>query len=139
MSESLVSSGSYRRGVRHEVELPCELVTPHSDSPLLIWATDLSRVGAWLETPEPLAQGDDVVLCFQPLCGWSGGELQVFAQVQRAERRMGPSGARSLGMALEFLDLTPSERVQLSAWLAPRPLPTFKPPSRFKSLGALLH
>jgi len=125
--------------VRHEVELPCELITSFSDSPLLIWATDLSRVGVWLETPEPLTQGDDVVLCFQPLCSWSSGELQVFAQVQRAARRIGPSGSRSLGMALEFLDLSPKQLRELSSWLAPRPRPAFTPRSKLKSLGALLH
>ncbi|MCA9644002.1 MAG: PilZ domain-containing protein [Polyangiaceae bacterium] len=119
MTQKQAISKGCRRGVRHEVELPCELITSQCDEPLLFWATDLSRVGIWLETQEPLHRGDDVVLCFRPLMGWHGDEVQVFAQVQRIQRRV--QGAPTLGMALEFGDLSDIESAALSRWLAPRP------------------
>ncbi|MCA9631660.1 MAG: PilZ domain-containing protein [Myxococcales bacterium] len=138
MTQARRNSKGYRRGVRHQVELPCELISSHSDDPLLIWATDLSHVGVWLETREPLNRGDDVVLCFQPLSGWDAGEVRVFAQVQRVERRRKPR-APALGMALEFADLSAAEAHALSAWLAPRPRKTFEVRSGLRSLAPLLH
>ncbi len=138
MSQKLANSVGYRRGVRHEVEFPCELITTHSDDPMLIWATDLSHVGAWLETREPLRRGDEVVLCFQPLVGWEAGEVHVFAQVQRIERRRKPR-APALGMALEFADLSGAEAEALRTWLAPRPRKPFQASSGLRSLAPLLH
>lgn len=138
MAQEQAISLGYRRGVRHEVELPCELITSHSDDPLLLWATDLSRVGVWLESREPLSRGDDVVLCFEPLVGWDAGEVQVFAQVQRVERRRKPR-APALGMALEFGDLSDREVAALLRWLAPRPRKAFCVSSGLRSLAPLLH
>lgn len=138
MAQEQAISVGYRRGVRHEVELPCELITSHSDAPLLLWATDLSRVGIWLESREPLARGDDVVLCFEPLVGWDAGEVHVFAQVQRVERRRKPRAA-AVGMALEFGDLSDLEADLLMSWLAPRPRKAFCVSSGLRSLAPLLH
>lgn len=119
MTQNQAISKGCRRGVRHEVELPCELITSQCDEPLLFWATDLSRVGIWLEAQEPLDRGNDVVLCFRPLAGWDADEVQVFAQVQRIQRRH--QRASTLGMALEFGDLSELEAAALNRWLAPRP------------------
>ena len=111
-----------RQSSRHRVELPCEVVTSASDTLLLMWATDMSASGLWLEAERPLELGEPLVICFQPGIWWHAKEIQVFAEVNRISRgKRGPGDRR--GMGLSFLDLTQSERWQLRCWLRPRPEP----------------
>lgn len=111
---------SSRTSSRHEVELPCEVITPKSEQPGLFWATDLSAGGLWLEAPEPLTLGDEMVVCFKPSIWWRAREIQVFGQVARVSPGLrGPRDTK--GMGISFLDLTPKEKWQLRCWLRPRP------------------
>ncbi|MBI4704225.1 MAG: PilZ domain-containing protein [Deltaproteobacteria bacterium] len=112
-----------RRAVRRAVDLPCELITRYVDEPLLCWATDLSPLGAWIETPGPLWPGEVVVLSLRPIVRWPHREITVFAHVVRiavsgrGERRDEP------GMGLEFRDLNRYEFGALQGWLRHRPPP----------------
>jgi Tfp pilus assembly protein PilZ len=109
-----------RTSSRHEVELPCEVITSDADEPSLFWATDLSAGGLWLETPKPLSLGDEMVVCFKPSIWWRAREIHVFGQVARISPGLrGPRDAK--GMGISFLDLTPKEKWQLRCWLRPRP------------------
>ncbi|MBX3184873.1 MAG: PilZ domain-containing protein [Polyangiaceae bacterium] len=129
----------WRRGARRAVELPCGLIAGHSEAPELGWALDLSRTGAWIETPEPLSVGEELVVCVQPGISWRGGELQIFGEVQRAERRC-VAGAMALGMAVAFQGLSLDERIRLAGWLGRRPTQAKRAwPERCESLAPLLH
>lgn len=121
------------------MELPCGVIAGRSEAQELGWALDLSRSGAWIEVPEPLQVGEVLVLCVQPGIAWRGRELQIFAEVQRAERRFTPAGELP-GMAIAFHDLSLDERIRLSSWLRRRPEPVRRGwPGRCTSLGRLLH
>ncbi len=128
----------WRRGARRSVELPCGLIARQSEAPELGWALDLSRTGAWIETPEPLTVGEELVVCVQPGISWRGGELHLFGEVQRAERRR-VGGVDALGMAVAFLGLSLDERIRLASWLGRRPTPPKRGWSeRCESLAPLL-
>ena len=112
----------HRRAMRRAVDIPCELVSRHVDSPLLYWATDLTPYGMWVETPIPMQIGEVVVVCFRPPVWWPGRELMVFSEVTRvANQARGRHGPR--GMGVEFLDLPAHERRTLVSWLRRRPPP----------------
>ena len=125
---------SQRHVTRHAVDIPCEVVTSHRDRPELVWATDMSGGGAWLETDELLEPGEHLVVCFRPAVWWRAREIQVFAEVTRISFGL-RAGDRGAGMAVRFLDLTPGERWALRSWLRPRPLP--EPRRRVPSLRSM--
>jgi hypothetical protein len=110
-----------RRSSRHLVDLPCEVVTRQDDEPLLLWATDLSADGAWLEAgARRLALGEELIVCFRPAVWWQEREIMAFAEVARLSRGLrGDDPAPGLGVA--FVDLTAGERFALRSWLRPRP------------------
>jgi len=109
-----------RTSSRHQVELPCEIITPSADEPALMWATDLSASGLWLESHEPLDLGKEMVVCFKPSVWWRAREIQVFGAVARVSPGLrGPRDAK--GMGIQFLDLSAREKWQLRCWLRPRP------------------
>jgi hypothetical protein len=109
-----------RRSSRHVVDLPCEVIVADDDAPRLMWATDVSCDGMWIEMAQPLTVGDSLVVCFRPALACRARELIVFAQVARCSlgRR---DAADPRGMGLSFLDLTGGERWSLLRWLRPRP------------------
>ena len=104
-----------RRAERRAVDITCEVVASQWDEPLMHRAQDLSPFGMWLRTGLPLEIGNEVVLCFKPPRGLDCEELNVFARVQRVERRH-HSGDRS-GMGLEFIDMTRAQRRVLQGCL----------------------
>jgi len=94
-----------RRALRRAVCLPCDVVSHYWDEPLSHIATNLSPFGMWIDTLLPLHRGAEVVLTFRPP-RMRDHELTVFAEVTRVVtgRRRGDRG--SIGMGLEFQDLT---------------------------------
>ncbi len=123
-----------RRSDRRATDVPCDLVRRTWDQPVRHRVTEMSPHGVWIQTSFPLRPGEQVVLSFAPPRGRRPQELTVFAKVTRAVRpstRRGPSYG---GMALEFIDLTKTERRVLQRGLrglpagrgnigAPRTLP----------------
>lgn len=118
--EAIVPVGA-RRAIRRSVDLPVELVCAHRDEPLPFRAHDLSSGGLWIRTSEPIRAGSTVVVCFTP-SGWTR-ELMVFAEVARVTSSRRPAATLSVGMGLEFLDLSSSDAERLEAWLRQRKLP----------------
>lgn len=119
-----------RKAIRRSVHLGCDVVSGHHDEPLRYLATDLSTEGLFVQTPEPLRAGAEVVVCFRP-DGWER-ELMVFAEVARvstSRRRIVEPG---IGMGLELLDLDEDGRARLEAWLRARrePVPRRRRPVR---------
>jgi len=112
-------SSNARRGARHHVDMPCEVVSHYWDEPLAHTATDLSPYGMWIDTVFPLHRGAEVVVSFQ--AAESTEEVTVFAHVSRVRtgRRRGDRG--HIGMALEFHDMSDDQRAMLAASLSPRP------------------
>ena len=93
---------------RHGVDIPCEVIGERDDAPRLMWATDMSAGGAWLDSRE-LA-----------VVWWRAREIQVFAEVVRVSQgQRGPDDVRGAGV--RFLDLTGAQRWALRCWLRPRP------------------
>lgn len=111
---------STRSTPRHEVDIPCELITSSSDTPTLAWATDMSADGLWIDDREDLQIGEDLVVCFKPGIWWRAHELTVFANVARISPGLREDD-RAPGLGLEFVDLTTTERWGLRSWLRPRP------------------
>jgi hypothetical protein len=109
-----------RRSPRHDVELPCEVITQSCDEPLLRWASDMSADGAWFDTMCPLSIGEELVVCFKPGIWWRAEEITVFGEVTRISRGL-RGGDDGPGMGLAFIDLTRHERFSLRKWLRPRP------------------
>jgi hypothetical protein len=95
-------------------------VTGQADEPLLLWATDLSAEGVWLETPEPIARGAELVVCFRPAVWWQAREIIVFGEVARVSQGLREED-HERGLGIAFLDLTSAERWALRCWLRPRP------------------
>lgn len=123
MCDSLFRSASaQRRMSRHSVEIPCELISSTDDAPRLVWASDMSADGLWIDTSKPLGLGEVVVVCFAPGLRWRAREVQAFAEVVRISFGM-RWGDGDPGMGLQFLDLTAAERWALRRWLHPRPHP----------------
>ena len=108
-----------RRATRYHVELACDVIGRRHDAPQLMWATDLSAAGIWLESEQLLTVGEPVVVCFRPAVAWRTGELTLFAQVARISsgRRWGD---RTAGLGLRFTDLDSHGRHALEHWLRPR-------------------
>jgi len=99
------------------VAVSCELVSPRADEPLSYDATDLSPHGMWIQTADPVRAGETVVVCFEPVQRWSGGQLMVFAEVARVSTSRRCESQPGVGMGLEFLDLTPREERLITNWL----------------------
>lgn len=110
-----------RRSARYRVELACDVIGRRHNAPRLMWATDLSAGGIWLEGSEGLQLGETLVLSFQPAIAWRGTTLTLFATVARASagRRFGDTAP---GLGVHFVDLDALERHTLVDWLRPRPL-----------------
>ncbi|MCA9624960.1 MAG: PilZ domain-containing protein [Myxococcales bacterium] len=121
-----------RRAIRRAVGFDCELVSARVDQPLGYRVTDLSTHGLWIQTPDPVRAGEEVVVCFEPGEGWCWGELMVFAEVARVATSRERSAELGSGMGLEFLDLTRAEQGALAMWLAARrsPVPRRRRPVR---------
>lgn len=118
----------HRRALRRAVDMPCEVISNYVDEPLLYWATDLSPYGLWLDTPFPMAAGEQVVVSFSPPVWWPGRELILFAEVIRSKAARGDTG-----MGMVFLDITAHEQRALSAWLRGRPPPLPRRRARSRS------
>jgi len=113
-----------RRAERHALEMSCELIQRTWDEPIRHEVKDISSRGMWVRTSFPLAVGDHVVVSL-PGQGDAGSQMMVFARVSRAASRL--RGGRR-GMALEFIDLSKSERRQLGRWLRAQPPPPDESP-----------
>ena len=129
--EQAVPAGS-RAEIRRAVSFGCEVVSQRCEVPMRYVATDLSPVGIWLQTADPVRAGELVVVCFEPNDGWIGGELMVFAEVARVSTSRRHINEPGGGMGLEFTDLREHERLMLKAWLNRRraPVPRRRRPVR---------
>ena len=108
--------GQTRRGERLPTALACEVVSHYWDEPLAHTATDISPYGMWIDTVFPLHPGAEVVVAF---CSPdTREETMLFARVARVRtgRKRGDRG--SLGMALEFCDMSKEQRTRLETSLA---------------------
>jgi c-di-GMP-binding flagellar brake protein YcgR len=109
--------GHVRHSERREVDFLCEVVARDWNAPFSHRATDLSPTGAWLRTSFPLEVDDVVVVNLRPP-GWRAGrDLTVFARVARSVRVHERNGRRENGMGVRFLDITASERAELTRCL----------------------
>jgi hypothetical protein len=98
----------WRREARRLAELPCKIVSHYWDKEVPHHITQVSAVGAWVDTLFPLHPGAEVVLCFTP--PGSIDELRVFARVSRVVTGRRRQDRAPLGMALEFVDITSKEQ-----------------------------
>ena len=123
-----------RTSIRRSVEIPCELVSARNDEALCYQATDLSTSGIWLQTARPFRTGETVCICFRPD---DQKQIMVFGEVARvATQRNANDQTPGIGMGIEFLDLTPRERLRLTTYLASRrgPVPRRRRPVSLKPL-----
>ena len=129
------ASPGWRRASRHTVEIPCEVITRVDDEPILVWATDMSVEGLWLETSRALLPKEELVVCFKPTVWWRARELCLFGEVARVSPGL-RSGDEGPGVGVSFTDLERGERFALMSWLRPRPeLPARRrPPARPRTL-----
>jgi len=106
-----------RRSDRRATDVPCDLVRRTWDQPVRHRVTEMSPHGVWIQTSFPLRVGEQVVLSFAPPRGRQPSEMTVFAQVTRSVRPCKREGKPVGGMALEFIDLTKTERRTLQRGL----------------------
>ena len=125
VSASFDAPKPIRRASRHRVELPCEVIHREVDEPLVLWATDMSAAGLWIETDELLDLGSELVVCLQPGVRWRAREITVFGRVARVSPGLRGEDDRP-GIGVDFLDLTRVEHWNLRRWLRPRPEPRAK-------------
>lgn len=105
-----------RRGTRRPAELPCTIVSHYWDKAVPHHITEVSPVGAWIDTSFPLHPGAEVVLCFTP--PGDAPEIMVFAHVARVVTGRLKRDRKPLGMALDFSDLTDDQRLALETAVA---------------------
>ena len=123
-NEPRVIAGKVRRAPRRAVRVACEVVSHYSDEPAPLTVTNLSPYGMWLETPLPLHLGAEVVVSFSPP-RWRGRELMVFGRVARINSGRRRRDRGSLGMGVEFADLTAAQTELMRSCL--RGLPASSP------------
>jgi hypothetical protein len=111
-----------RRTDRRATDVPCDLVRRTWDEPIRHTVTEMSPHGVWIKTSFPLHVGEHVVLSFSPPKRSKKEELTVFARVIRSVQARESDGVRRGGMALQFVDLSKTERRTLQQSL--RGLPT---------------
>lgn len=102
--EIAMGSPESRRAARRAVDLSCEIIICRWDRPVRSRGTDLSPYGMWIETTVPLAVGEQVVVELSP----PGREraLPLFARVMRIERDERDLVSGSIGVGLEFVNVT---------------------------------
>ena len=106
-----------RRASRRAVELSCDVVSYYSDEPEAHVATNVSPLGMWIDTAMPLHPGAELVVGFRPP-HYEGPELLVFATVARVVTGRRRSDRGRLGMAVEFSDLSSSQREAMASLAA---------------------
>lgn len=108
-----------RKTLRRAVSLRCELDSDVFDEPVPFVLSDLSPLGAFVDTSLPLEVGDSVVVTFTP--PRSSGTWCLRARVARVGLGRRAADRHPVGMGLEFLDLGPLERSELASCLAGLP------------------
>ncbi|MFO0693063.1 MAG: PilZ domain-containing protein [Polyangiales bacterium] len=108
-----------RKTLRRAVSLRCELDSDVFDEAVPFVLSDLSPLGAFVDTPLPLDVGDSVTVTFTP--PHSTGTWCLRARVARVGLGRRASDLHPVGMGLEFLDLGPVERAELASCLAGLP------------------
>jgi len=98
------NTGETRREQRHEVNIPCEVMTDRSELAALLRCTDLSPGGARIRSGIAPSKGELVVLSFRPPCECR--ELTLFAKVCHVVRR----GRAVRGFGVEFLRTSAREQ-----------------------------
>ena len=109
-------AGHTRRAERMPIELACEVVSHYWDEPLAHKASDVSAYGMWIDTVFPLHPGAEVVVAFRS--SDSEEETMLFARVARVRTGRKRSDRGSLGMALEFGDMSEQQRARLESSLS---------------------
>ena len=102
-----------RRALRRALRLRCDVCSHYWDHAVPYQMTDVSPFGVWIDTLFPLHEGAELVLSFRP--PWMDErELTVFGEVKRVRtgRLRGDRG--SIGMGIEFSDISGSDRHELA-------------------------
>jgi hypothetical protein len=109
-----------RRGVR----IPFEVILPGWDEPVRLLASDLSPVGAYIESDLLPDRGEHLVCCF----GLSRrDEYCLFADVTRVNPLRRRHDLGRAGFAVSFLDARPLERLRMRQMLRGLPPPVPRP------------
>jgi len=115
-----------RRSLRRAVAIDCAVESDLWEGRAPFRVTDISDDGLWLRTGLPIECGEQLLVSFAPPRWPKKQPLVAMASVVRVGMPRRRSDAQESGMALQLLDLEPTEQQLLRAAL--RGLP---PPLRF--------
>jgi hypothetical protein len=124
---------------RRSLVIPIELITPQWDEPINLFAGDLSPRGVYVKTDLMPQAGEHVVCSFTLLRGRP--EYCFFGEVTRVNMHRRKTDRSWPGFGIEFLDITPLQRLSIRHALRglPPPIPGSKrPPIQFASVDSLL-
>ena len=114
--------------IRRSLGIPIELITPQWDDPINLLASDLSPRGTYIQSEIMPENGEHVICSFKLKNGQPDycffGEVTRINMLRRKTDRGWP------GFGIEFLDVSPFERLNIRGSLRglPPPIPGIKRP-----------
>lgn len=121
--------------VRKGKKIMVDIISKYWDEPISFESVDISPRGLFVKTYYPLEPGEIVVVCFK-LTPYER-EFIFFGEVVRAQLTRRKSDYGTPGMAIQFKDITPYERLLIREALrnVPPPLPRIIELTQIKSIG----
>lgn len=112
--------------MRRAVAMNCEVISRYWDEPVAHSIRDLSPYGAWVDTPWPLACGQQVLVSFSVADRHAPTPFLFLARVSRVWMQRRKNESFRSGMAFEFVNIPKEEAFELEKSLLglPPPLPT---------------
>lgn len=107
--------------IRRSTEMLTEVAAPTWDLPVELIASDLSPRGMYLQSDELPDMGEHMFLSF--CLSGERREYCFLSRVKRVNRRRRRTDVRLPGFGVEFLDISPMNRLRIRSSIRELPLP----------------
>ena len=117
-----------RRALRRALRFECEVVADCYGEPVVHRIHDISTHGAFIESPLPLAPGDEVIMTLVPPRFSRSAPMTIVGEVARVALPRRRRDAGPAGMGVRFIELDYDELCALERALRGVPPPLPPPP-----------